>query len=67
MEKENTETPETTTTNLDWYKAQRKELLDIRKTYYEMFGGTNDDAYFPDLVKNKFQVLKNVLNLIKGM
>lgn len=62
-ETEQGETPETEQGKTpEWYEAQVKELLDIRKTAYEFWpdidGG--NDAYFPDLIKKKFEELKFV-------
>ena len=53
-EKENIKTPE-------WYEAQIKELKDIRRAHYELYGDDGSDAYFPDLIKNKLQELKYTL------
>ncbi len=52
-ETENPETPE-------WLRSQVKELRDIRKTYYELCEDDGKDAYFPDLIKNKLQELKDI-------
>lgn len=43
-----------------WYEAQTKELMDIRKAYYDLCDDGGGDAYFPDLVKEKFQELKEL-------
>lgn len=42
---------------IEWYKAQVKELQDIRKSFYEICGDTANgaDAYFPDLVKEELR------------
>jgi hypothetical protein len=56
MENE-TENPKT----IEWYQSQVKELRDIRKFYYELFEDNGSDAYFPDLIKNKLQELKETL------
>ena len=45
---------------IEWYKAQVEELRDIRKAYLELCESNNSDAYFPDLIKEKLQELKDM-------
>lgn len=45
---------------IEWYKAQVKELMAIRKTYYKLCEGPGGDAYFPDLVEDKLKQLEEI-------
>lgn len=45
---------------IEWYKAQVKELLDIRIAFHNICGDTANgaDAYFPDLVAKELRKIK---------
>lgn len=62
MAKNEQEQPKT----IAWYEAQTKELMDIRKAYYNLYDNNGDDAYFPDLVEKKFQELKELKEKIES-
>jgi len=54
---EDTECEQSSEPTIEWYKAQAKELKDIRKSFYKYCGESDDgsDAYFPDLVSKEFR------------
>lgn len=40
---------------IEWYKAQAKELADIRRGLFPLISQNNDDEYYPDRVVREFK------------
>lgn len=53
---------------LDWYKAQAKELADIRRGLFPLMENNDGDEYYPDKVIQEFKrLLPQVGQAFKGL
>lgn len=41
--------------DIEWYKAQAKELADIRRGLFPLISRSNYDEYYPDKVIREFK------------